>query len=83
MLGPADELRAPRSSRLHHHAPQTAPPAPRRTSYHLLRFSQAILLDDVIDALERDGGHFETANLSILVGDNDPLYKRLADANAL
>ena len=44
---------------------------------------KAILLDDVIDALERDGGHFETANLSILVGENDPLYKRLADANAL
>ena len=31
MLGPADELRAPRSSRLHHHASRTATPAPRRT----------------------------------------------------
>ena len=43
MLGPADELRAPRSSRLHHHAPRTAAPAPRRTSL-LLRLSYSTML---------------------------------------
>ena len=29
MLGPEDELRAPRQSRLYHHAPRTATPAPQ------------------------------------------------------
>tara|TARA_B110001452_G_scaffold128536_1_gene106806 strand:- start:200 stop:1114 length:915 start_codon:yes stop_codon:yes gene_type:complete len=44
---------------------------------------KAILLEDIIDWLERDGTHFQTASLSFVVGDRDPLYKRLVESGAL
>lgn len=44
---------------------------------------KAILLDDIIDSLQRDPNHFKTANLSFVVGERDPLHARLVDAGAL
>ena len=44
---------------------------------------KAILLDDVIDALERDGSHFQTTNITYVVGEQDGLYPRLLQAGVL
>jgi m7GpppX diphosphatase len=44
---------------------------------------KAILLDDVIDALERDPHHFQKANITYMVGERDPLHAKLVEAGAL
>jgi m7GpppX diphosphatase len=44
---------------------------------------KALLLDDIIDALDRDADHFATAALSFVVGERDPLFARLAAAGAV
>ena len=41
---------------------------------------KAILLDDIIDWLERDPEHFATANLTFAVGERDPLFAKLEEA---
>ena len=41
---------------------------------------KAILLDDIIDWLERDPDHFATANLTFAVGERDPLFAKLEEA---
>jgi m7GpppX diphosphatase len=38
---------------------------------------KAILLDDIIDHLERDSSFFANANLTICIGEKDPLFSRL------
>ena len=37
---------------------------------------RAHLLDDVIDALEKDGEHYATAYLTVRLGESDPLLAR-------
>ena len=44
---------------------------------------KALLLDDIIDALERAPDHFATASLSFVVGERDPLFAHLARAGAV
>lgn len=44
---------------------------------------KAILLDDVIDALERDPHHFQKASITYMVGERDPLHAKLVEAGAL
>lgn len=44
---------------------------------------KAILLDDIIDNLERDASYYETASLSFVVGDREPLYKLLRAAGGI
>jgi m7GpppX diphosphatase len=41
---------------------------------------KAVLLDDVIDALEADGEHYARAALTYTVGEREPLYGRLRAA---
>ena len=41
---------------------------------------KAILLDDIVDSLERDPEHFATANLTFAVGERDPLFAKLEAA---
>lgn len=48
-----------------------------------LNAGKAILLDDVIDALERDPRHFETAALTFTVGEGDKLFAALKEAGAV
>ena len=40
---------------------------------------KAILLDDIIDWLERDPEYFVTANLTFAVGERDPLFSKLEE----
>lgn len=44
---------------------------------------KAILLDDIIDALERDASHFQTSSITYVVGERDDLYARLVQAGVL
>ena len=44
---------------------------------------KAILLDDIIDALERDADHFQTSSITYVVGERDDLYARLVQAGVL
>lgn len=48
-----------------------------------LSAGKALLLDDVIDALERDPSHFETAAITYAVGKGDKLYGALRAAGAV
>ena len=40
---------------------------------------KAVLLEDVIDNLARDGEHYATCSLSYAVGENEPLFGRLRE----
>ena len=44
---------------------------------------KAILLDDIIDALERDADHFQPSTITYVVGERDDLYARLVQAGVL
>ena len=44
---------------------------------------KAILLDDILDALQKDGDHFATASLTYVVGERDPLFAKLVVAGAV
>jgi hypothetical protein len=50
---------------------------------HTTIVGKALLLDDIIDWLERDDQYFETASLTIMVGERDPLHSRLLEIGAL
>lgn len=44
---------------------------------------KAILLDDIIDALQRNPDHFQTCSITFVVGECDNLYTRLSEAGKL
>mmetsp|Transcript_19937 Transcript_19937/g.45989 ORF Transcript_19937/g.45989 Transcript_19937/m.45989 type:complete len:309 (-) Transcript_19937:737-1663(-) len=48
-----------------------------------LSAGKAVLLDDVIDCLERDGRHFEMASITFVVGARDALCTKLREAAAI
>lgn len=48
-----------------------------------LNAGKAILLDDVVDALERDPRHYETAAITFTVGEGDKLFAALKGAGAV
>jgi len=44
---------------------------------------KAVLLDDIVDNLLRDPDHYATAALTMVVGEQDPLFHRLREAGAI